>query len=251
MPQGRMLARTIAYDKKLNSISIMAEYLFLKCIPQLDRDGLILYGDGPELYTQVVPRRPELLADIPELVKELVDAGLVTKYDTEEGAVLYFKGFQKNQSLRYDREAPSRYVPPPGFVRSDSGMVADEVRSKSGVTPDEVPPNIIEYKLKEEAQSAFAEFMKHWQERTTRSGGGGGGNHLDYEKLTFVFDEWSPILGQAKMLEGVNIAGLNKGAAATPAYLNGVYRKMQADGNGTSGEPIIVDVPMQQEIWHG
>lgn len=168
MASGRMLKQTIATDKRLNDLSIEAEYLYLKCIPHLDRDGLI-HGDAPVLWGTVCPRRTGLLTRIEELVSEWVSAGLVIRYDTKEGVVLFFAGFAKNQTIRYDREGASRFGPPPGFIRTESGLTPDEVQStpktptkaesspvestpdllltNSGPTPDEVPVKLKESKL--------------------------------------------------------------------------------------------------------
>lgn len=174
MASGRMLKQTIATDKRLNDMSIDAEYLYLKCIPHLDRDGLI-HGDTSVLWATVCPRRHELLARIDGLVDEWVNAGLVIRYATKEGDALFFTGFSKNQSIRYDREAASRYGPPPGYVRTDSGLVPDkdrtsaradeksvntpvetpkkdekgtldQLRTNSGLTPDQLPPNLNQIK---------------------------------------------------------------------------------------------------------
>ena len=44
-----MVNTTIATDRRLASLSLTAEYLYLKTIPHLDRDGLIL-GDSSLLW---------------------------------------------------------------------------------------------------------------------------------------------------------------------------------------------------------
>ena len=141
MAKGRFLSATIAMDGRLNGLSLPAEYVYLKCIPHLDRDGLILCGSGSELWAQVCPRRAELLPQIAGFIQEFISAGLVTRYQTPEGDVLYFHGFAKNQAgMRYDREAASRFDAPPGYIRNDAGLTPDEVRQDSGNAPDEVLP---------------------------------------------------------------------------------------------------------------
>jgi len=169
-----MVNTTIASDQRLNSLSIEAEYLYLKTIPHLDRDGLI-YGKANLLWAKACPERMELLPRIDALVTEWVQKSLVLKYETDNGTVLYFYGFKKNQRIRYDREAASIFAVPPGYVRvegKDGGLfklpdndnsdtqpepnqpdddpdtdegqpqsepVTDELRTNSGLTPDEIP----------------------------------------------------------------------------------------------------------------
>lgn len=179
MARGRMLSTTIAGDQRLNSLSIEAEYLFLKTIPHLDRDGLI-YGKANLLWAKACPERMELLPHIDGLVTEWVQKSLVLRYDTADGPVLYFYGFRKNQTgIRYDREGASIFAPPPGYIRkdgkdgglftveeiaasvpqkdddepdtdggqSDAKPSQDELPTNSGVVPDEIPLKAKESKL--------------------------------------------------------------------------------------------------------
>ena len=157
MARGRMLSQTLATDRKLNELSVEAELLYIKAIPHLDRDGLIM-GDSMLLWAQVCPRRSELMAKMDGIVEEWLSSWLVIAYDDNGDIILFFPGFTKNQvGMRYDREAASRFGAPPGYVRTASGLVPakpentaqpnsgltpDELRTNSGVTTDELPPNI-------------------------------------------------------------------------------------------------------------
>jgi hypothetical protein len=144
MARGRMINQSVATDKRLNGLTMQAELLYLKAIPHLDRDGLIL-GDPLVLWGKVCPRRPELMGEIADIIKEWVESELVISYDSEEGEVLFFVGFHKNQSgMRYDREGASTLPPPPGYVRTSSGMVPQEntpAQTDDGVTPELVRSN--------------------------------------------------------------------------------------------------------------
>ncbi len=156
MARGRMIAATVADDKRFNELPIDAALVYLMAIPQLDRDGLIL-GEPTTLWGQVCRRRVDLIPRMADIIAAWIAAELVTAYKTNDGdTVLYFTGFQKNQAMtHYDREATSRFPCPPGYVRTPKGLVselvqpvenksADEVRTNSGPTPDEVPPNVNE-----------------------------------------------------------------------------------------------------------
>ncbi len=156
MARGRMIAATVADDKRFNELPIDAALVYLMAIPQLDRDGLIL-GEPTTLWGQVCRRRVDLIPRMPEIISAWITSGLVAAYKTsDDDTVLYFVGFQKNQAMtHYDREAASRFPCPPGFSRTAKGLVpevvqqetkqpADEVRTNSGPTPAEVPPNAIQ-----------------------------------------------------------------------------------------------------------
>lgn len=156
MARGRMIAATVADDKRFNELPIDAALVYLMAIPQLDRDGLIL-GEPTTLWGQVCRRRVDLIPRMADIIAAWIAAELVTAYKTNDGdTVLYFTGFQKNQAMtHYDREASSRFPCPPGYVRTSKGLMselvqpienksADEVRTNSGPTPDKVPPNVME-----------------------------------------------------------------------------------------------------------
>lgn len=171
MARGRMLSTTIATDKDLNSLSVTAELLYLKAIPHLDRDGLIV-GDSDLLFSKIAPRRPALMRRTEAAIAEWLTTSLVIRYTWKDGQVLYFHGFKKhNAGIHYEREAPSIFPPPPGYVRTETGLVPEaeipnsvsspnEVPPNSGPTPDEVPPkspiNGKEVKGKEEGKSQGA-----------------------------------------------------------------------------------------------
>lgn len=123
MARGRMLNKTVAIDRRLNSLSLEAHWLYLMTIPHLDRDGLIA-GDAPLLAAVAMPRRPELHAQTDAIVAEWITAGLVVRYTAPDTDVLFFAGFGKNQRLEYNKEAASDFPPPPGYQRTSAGLVA-------------------------------------------------------------------------------------------------------------------------------
>ena len=89
MARGRMLSQTVATDRKLNELSVEAELLYIKAIPHLDRDGLIM-GDSMLLWAQVCPRRSELMAKMDGIVEEWLSSGLVIAYDDNGDIILFF-----------------------------------------------------------------------------------------------------------------------------------------------------------------
>lgn len=122
MASGRFLSASIATDTQLALLSIEAEWLYLHSIPHLDRDGMIT-ADPIQLLLQIAPLRFSTLAPrVAHLVDEWIAVGLVIRFATPAGPALFYKGFLKNQTLRYDRERPSLYPPPPGYINTDAGL---------------------------------------------------------------------------------------------------------------------------------
>lgn len=135
MARGRFLNTTIAKDIQLNSLSIEAHWLYMMTIPHLDRDGLII-ADTYVLFGVVCPRRPELIPRIDELIGEWVTAGLVIVYPTHDGMVAFFRGFTKNQQgMHYSREGVSILEPPPGYVRTGTGLERNSRDNGDGAAP--------------------------------------------------------------------------------------------------------------------
>lgn len=138
MARGRFISESVAKDARLNSLSVEAELVYLMTIPHLDRDGLI-DGDPDVLWGTVCPKRRQFIDRITSFIQEWATAGLITMYDTDEGPVLWFTGFAKNQvGLRYDRETPSTFPPPPGHERSKDGII---VTPPSPKTPEPETPS--------------------------------------------------------------------------------------------------------------
>jgi hypothetical protein len=125
MAKGRMLSRDAGRDPKLNSLTLEAHLLYLLAIPLLDRDGLVT-GDPALLWADAAPKRHELQDKSAQLINEWVAANLVIRYEWRDGPILYFPGFRKhNASLDYAREPASRFPPPPGFHRTEDGLIPD------------------------------------------------------------------------------------------------------------------------------
>lgn len=157
MAQGRFLSTTIAVDAQLARLSAEAEMMYLKAVPHLDRDGMIT-GDPIQLLTIISPLRfSQMAAGIGAIVDAWVDVGLVIRFSTPVGVALFFKGFLKNQTLRYDREKPSLYPPPPGYIHTANGLrpatSVPWVDNSSDENPGYYPKNPAECPVLPESQS--------------------------------------------------------------------------------------------------
>lgn len=127
MARGRMISTSIAGDIALNELSLEAHLAYLMAIPHLDRDGL-LPGHPKLVRGRICPLRDELGVKIADIIQEWIAARLVISYNSDNGPVLFFTGFQKNQNLGtalYGREPKSIFPPPPGYSRNESGLVQE------------------------------------------------------------------------------------------------------------------------------
>lgn len=145
MARGRFLSISIADDDRLSKLSLVAELLFLKTVPHLDRDGMIS-GKAGYLWGKVCPLREDLMPDMQKSIDEWITVGLVIRMATETGPVLFFPGFLKNNNLlHYDRETPSKFPVPPGYERTEMGLILEGTEQKKKPTkkPKEaqVPPS--------------------------------------------------------------------------------------------------------------
>lgn len=117
-----MLNSKIAEDIKFNGMSIDAQFLFMRTIPFLDRDGITL-GHPALLWSKVAPLLPQYAATMGGIIDEWEQAGFVVRYQDGDTPLLFFPGFRKNQvGMRYDREPASEHAPPPGYVRGRDGL---------------------------------------------------------------------------------------------------------------------------------
>ncbi len=196
MARGRMISCAIATDEDFNNMSVDAQFLFMRAVPHLDRDGLVS-GTLNSLWAKIAPLLPQYISRMGGIVNEWVEHDFVVRYRDGKREVLFFKGFCKNQAnMRYDREAESIFSPPPGYKRTERGLQIDDksaggngaggsdsdatksnagampeqCRSNAGVTPDEE-------KLREENLREGNTTTPLPPTQTANSGGGGGDAH--------------------------------------------------------------------------
>ena len=126
MARGRMISCAIATDEDFNNMSVDAQFLFMRAVPHLDRDGLVS-GTLNSLWAKIAPLLPQYISRMGGIVNEWVEHDFVVRYRDGKREVLFFKGFCKNQAnMRYDREAESIFSPPPGYKRTERGLQIDD-----------------------------------------------------------------------------------------------------------------------------
>lgn len=125
MARGRMINTAIAEDEQFNEMSINAQFLFVRTIPHLDRDGLIT-GNPVLLAAKIAPLLTQLHGEIGNVIQEWLENEFVILYKDGKRDVLFFPSFRKNQiGMRYEREPESEFAPPPRMKRTKDGLVQD------------------------------------------------------------------------------------------------------------------------------
>jgi hypothetical protein len=135
-----MLLKTVSTSQKLANLpSDSARLLWTWLLPHLDREGRFLAAPRVVLGAAVPRLKNHTEKTISTHLQQLADVSLIILYEVNGDRYLQYNQFDEHQAgFHKDREAPSNCPPPPA-----------RVRSKSGVSPEIVPLNIIESKLKE------------------------------------------------------------------------------------------------------
>lgn len=132
MAEGRFLSRNIAFSEQLGQVSMEADYLFMRMLPHLDREGR-LSGSATSIRARVCPLRSDLSdASVAAALAELDQAKLIVWYEVDGLQCVEYPQFEKHQvGLRKDRETPSK-------VPASSALGAARIRT-SQATPQPVP----------------------------------------------------------------------------------------------------------------
>ena len=187
MARARMLATDASIDPELNSLTLPALTLYLLTIPHLDRDGLI-DANPVRLAALAAPLRPDIRDSAGAIINEWVEVGLVVRYPAARNqAVLYFKGFRKHNRFEYRKESPSSYPPPPGWLRTEHGIVPEDKEAAAALAARFHPENkyrktLLDWAAADEPSRGVLEGSRssreHFSPRTEQirsdeSGGGG------------------------------------------------------------------------------
>lgn len=149
MAEGRMIRKKASTDDRLAQLSSNACLLYLHALPHLDVEGRM---DGLPVAVRgtVVPYRARRHAAewTDELVEQYIcewtltvdEDGhvrpLVLWYAVKGMWVCAFLGFEKNQTIRRDREAPSRFpAPPEDLLSSIPSCAVTTVRDADPAKP--------------------------------------------------------------------------------------------------------------------
>ena len=130
MAKGRMINRTIATDKNVNSLKVEDQWLFMRMLPFIDDEGRIT-GNIFEFKYQVIPSSNWSEEHIRNSLLRIAEANLIYFV---ENKTIQFRGFFKNQKIGHK---PAKSLFPD--ITEDIGI--DNVRSTK---VDKGANNIIE-----------------------------------------------------------------------------------------------------------
>jgi len=113
MARARLLSPSFFTDERVVSVSVFARLLFAGLWTESDREGRI--EDKPiVLKMRLFPVDP---VDVAELIGELVQAELITRYQVAGRAYLLVPKFKEHQHV-HPKEAPSKLPPPPATAQA-------------------------------------------------------------------------------------------------------------------------------------
>jgi hypothetical protein len=152
MAKGRIIDRELPLKENFANMSRDAQLFYYCVYGYLDRDGLIT-GNPFVLAGRTAP-----LHNFHEraggFINEWIAHGLVIRYDSSEGPILFFPQFRKdNQNLKYGREGRSQYPPPPGYKESPNGLVP--------IDPEIAGRQAGDYDLRSKYHEALTEAAQH------------------------------------------------------------------------------------------
>jgi len=157
MPRGRMLNKSISVDEEVAKLSEKAIILFTFCIPHLDVDGKIS-ANVDILKGVVVPYLKNFTKKkIEKCIQELAKSPLVLLYGSEH-KYMQFLGFNSNQKINKEREAPSEIPDPPPEL----------LKSKSRSTPAKVKLNLSKVNLSKDKSSCSENPKPEFSERAKK-----------------------------------------------------------------------------------
>lgn len=140
MAKGRMLLNRISNSKKLADLKTdTARLLYTWLLSHLDANGCF-YADPSMVNNLVFTRLGKTTCEISSCLEDLNRVNLIIFYTKNGEKYLQFPDFEEKQiNLRPDREGKS-IIPKPK---------KEDIKPYSGVTPELLPPNIIEDKIRE------------------------------------------------------------------------------------------------------
>lgn len=115
MARGRMIDKRVSNSKKLGKVSDRAARLYFMLYPHLDSEGRIAFDDLGDLKTEIIPYLTGwALKKIRVSLNELADTELITLYPFNKKIAMHFERFEDFQTIRKNREAPSKIKLPRG-----------------------------------------------------------------------------------------------------------------------------------------
>ena len=132
MARGRMIDKKLMTSRKVNSVSLGAECLYIRIILLTDDFGRY-YADPRILKAHAFPMRSATERSILKWLEELVDMGLIRTYSDHDEDYLEVAKFEDFQTFRADRKRQRIFpVPSRGYQCHTSAMPVGDCSSREG-----------------------------------------------------------------------------------------------------------------------
>lgn len=129
MPRIRSIKPDFFTSEQIVSVSIAARYLFEGIWVFGDDDGYIAHSPV-QMKMRIFPGDS---VDVPALIQELLDVGLVQLVNTDQGEALWVPSFRNHQSPKYP--TPTKYSVDGRSLTQYSPSTGGKVRKSSPRTP--------------------------------------------------------------------------------------------------------------------
>lgn len=130
MARGRIIDKNISTSKKVAKVTDKSALLYTWLISHTDDFGS-MDGDAFVIKAKVVPMRLNwTLEDVETSIVELVQIGLLIKYEVEQETFVRVINFDSFQTFRTDRPRRAEYPAPLGIPLSPNGKSVGENRQR-------------------------------------------------------------------------------------------------------------------------
>ena len=136
--RGRMVPQSLSTDPRMGQLSLKAALLYDRLWINADDQGR-LSGNPNEIKYATCPNVDQIAkSEIPELLKEMEEAGLIKLYTTSRQKAIQMLDWWEEQKLQW--AWPSRYPPPEGWKdRLRYKKSAKEVVTENWGSPESSP----------------------------------------------------------------------------------------------------------------
>lgn len=168
-----MLHKGISISMQVSQLTEFAQLLFTWIIPHLDDFGK-LDGNAKVIKALVMPMSERPLQEFEEALQNMIDIGLIERYETPEGSVLSYPKFEKYQQ-GLNKRTKSKYID--NTIPGDSEKLLEVPGNSQPTEENETETNPTEINKSEPKEKIIAD--KKIPYKKTRDEVGGNTPPLD------------------------------------------------------------------------
>lgn len=163
-----MISKSISVSKKLAQIAPFPALLFTWLIPHCD-DGGNMAGDAFTVKALVVPARPETVKDVETAMEQIIEIGLVERYEVRGEVYIHITSWEEHQTLRLDR-ATWEYPPHPSAPLPNRQPSGNHPATKAGQTAAEGKVREGKVSNNNSAHAGFDAFWESFPRKVNKKG---------------------------------------------------------------------------------